>query len=178
MANVGTRERSEGRAFFPFDTRDLEGSSLHTVAPTRQPLPCDSRLPSCTQQLYHCRLACCFWSRSQALGVPEAHISVRSPSTATSSSERRALKTSPAETQTQLWSSGTNIVEWMISGLPWWLSGKESTCRWRRRGFDPWVRKIPWRKKWQPTPVFLPGKSHGQSLVGYSPWGHKELDMT
>ncbi len=39
--------------------------------------------------------------------------------------------------------------------------------------------KIHWRRKWQPTPVFLPGESHGQrSLVGYSPWGHKELDMT
>ena len=46
-----------------------------------------------------------------------------------------------------------------------------------RPGFDPWVRKIPWRRKWQPTPVFLPGKSHGQrSLVGYSPWGRKESD--
>ena len=44
---------------------------------------------------------------------------------------------------------------------------------------DPWVRKIPWRRKWQPTPVFLPGKSHGRrSLVGYSPWGGKELDTT
>ena len=44
-------------------------------------------------------------------------------------------------------------------------------------GFDPWVRMIPWRRKWQPTPVFLPGKSHGQrSIVGYSPWGLKELD--
>ena len=42
-----------------------------------------------------------------------------------------------------------------------------------------WVRKIPWQRKWQPTPVFLPGKSHGQrSLVGYSPWGHKESDTT
>ena len=49
----------------------------------------------------------------------------------------------------------------------------------RRRGFHPWVRKIPWRRKWQPTPVFLPAKSHGQrSLVGYSPWGCKELDAT
>ena len=48
-----------------------------------------------------------------------------------------------------------------------------------RSGFDPWVGKIPWRKKWQPTPVFLPGESHGQrNLVGYSPWGHKESDMT
>ena len=64
-------------------------------------------------------------------------------------------------------------------GLPWWLSSKESTCQCRRHRFDPWVGKIPWRRKWQPTPVFLPGESHGQrSLGGYSPWGHKELDMT
>ena len=49
---------------------------------------------------------------------------------------------------------------------------------WRPR-FDPWVRKMPWRRKWQPTPVLLPGKLHGQrSLGGYSPWGHKQLDMT
>ena len=45
--------------------------------------------------------------------------------------------------------------------------------------FDPWVGKITWRRKWLPTPVPLPGKSHGQrSLVGYSPWGHKESDTT
>ena len=45
--------------------------------------------------------------------------------------------------------------------------------------FSPWVRKIPWRRTWQPTPVFLPEKFQGQrSLVGYSPWSHKELDMT
>ena len=44
-------------------------------------------------------------------------------------------------------------------------------------GFDPWVRKIPWRRKWQPTPVFLPGKPP-QSLVGCSPWDCKELDTT
>ena len=45
--------------------------------------------------------------------------------------------------------------------------------------YDSWVRKIPWRRKWQPTPGFLPGESHGQrSLVGYSPRGHKESDMT
>ena len=43
---------------------------------------------------------------------------------------------------------------------------------------DPWVGKIPSRRAWQPTPVFLPGKSHGQkNLAGYSPWGHKELDI-
>ena len=42
-----------------------------------------------------------------------------------------------------------------------------------------WVRKTPWRRKWQPTPVLLPGKFHGQrSLAGYSPWGHEESDTT
>ena len=58
-------------------------------------------------------------------------------------------------------------------GLSRWLSSKESACqcrRCRRAGFDPWIGKIPWSRKWQPTPVFLPGKSHGQgSLAGYSP---------
>ena len=45
--------------------------------------------------------------------------------------------------------------------------------------FNPWVRKILWRRAWQPTPVFLPGESHGQrSLMGYNPWGRKESDMT
>ena len=48
-----------------------------------------------------------------------------------------------------------------------------------RGRFDPWVRKIPWRRVWQPTPIFLPAESHGErSLVGYRPWGHKELDTT
>ena len=60
--------------------------------------------------------------------------------------------------------------------LPWWLSSKESTYQCRRHGFNPWVGKIPERRKWQLTPVFLPGKSHGQrSLVGQSPWGHKRV---
>ena len=63
--------------------------------------------------------------------------------------------------------------------LPWWLSGKESTCQCRRCRFDPWIRKIPWRRKWQSALVFLPGEFPGQrSLVGYSPWGRKEADMT
>ena len=49
----------------------------------------------------------------------------------------------------------------------------------RRLGFDPWVGKMPWKRKWQPAPVFLPGKSHGQRrLAGYSPWGWKESDTT
>ena len=49
----------------------------------------------------------------------------------------------------------------------------------RKTEFDPWVRKIPWKRKWQPTPVLLPGKFHGRgSRVGYSPWACKESDMT
>ena len=62
---------------------------------------------------------------------------------------------------------------------PRWLMVKNSPAsrRCRRCGFDPWVRKIPWSRTWQPTLVFLPGESHGQkSLVGYSPWGCKESD--
>ena len=64
-------------------------------------------------------------------------------------------------------------------GLPRWHTGEGSTCKCRRRGFDSWVGKIPWRRKWLLTPVFLPGKSHGhRSTVGYSPWVTKELGMT
>ena len=58
----------------------------------------------------------------------------------------------------------------------------ETPCqcrRCKRCRFDPWVRKIPWRRKWQLIPVFFLGESHGQSLVGYySPWGCKEADTT
>ena len=58
---------------------------------------------------------------------------------------------------------------------PRWCSGKDSACQCRklkRGGFHPWVGKIPWRRKWQPTPRFLPRKFHGQkSLAGYSSWG-------
>ena len=67
-------------------------------------------------------------------------------------------------------------------GLPRWLSGKESACQCRRhwrRKFNPSIRKMPWRRKWQATLMFLLGKSQGQgSLVGYSPWGHKESEAT
>ena len=63
-----------------------------------------------------------------------------------------------------------------------WHSAKEFTCQCRRHErckFYPWVREIPWRRKWQPTPVFLPGNSHEQrSLVGYSVWGLEESDTT
>jgi len=65
-----------------------------------------------------------------------------------------------------------------MRGLPWWLGGKESACQYRRCGFDPWVGKMPWSRKWQLTPVFLLGKLHGQrNLVGYSPCSHKEMRL-
>ena len=60
--------------------------------------------------------------------------------------------------------------------LPWWLRGQESACWCRRLQFDTWFGNIPWRRKWQPTPVFLSGKFHGQrSLEGHSPWGCKRV---
>ena len=66
--------------------------------------------------------------------------------------------------------------------FPGSASGKELACQSRRcktLGFNPWVKEIPWRRAWQPTPVFLPGESHGQKgLVGYSPEGYKEWDVT
>ena len=77
------------------------------------------------------------------------------------------------------WGSSQRV----MCGFPGGASGKKKpSCQCRRRqrlGFNLWVRKISWNGKWQPTPVFLPRKFHGQSaLVGYSPWGHKESDMT
>ena len=60
-----------------------------------------------------------------------------------------------------------------------WLRGQRIRLQCGRPGFDPWVRKTPWRREWLPTPVFLPGEFHGQrSLVGYNSWGHKESDTT
>ena len=71
---------------------------------------------------------------------------------------------------------------YIYTGFPGGAGGKESTCQWRRHKkceFDPWVEKILWRRAWQPTLVVLLGEPHGhRSLVGYSPWGCKELDMT
>ena len=75
-----------------------------------------------------------------------------------------------------------NHIAVLIMSFPGGTSGKEPACHCRRHkkhGFDPWVGKIPWRKAWQPTPVFLPRESHAQkSLVGYSPQGSTETDTT
>ena len=68
---------------------------------------------------------------------------------------------------------------YQLRGFPGGPSDKEPTCQCRRCSFDPWVGKMPWRREWQPTPVSLPGESHGQrSLVGDSPWGPKEWTTT
>ena len=72
--------------------------------------------------------------------------------------------------------SRASLVAQMVKCLP-----ATPTCQCRRHRSDPWVGvgKIPWRRKWQPTPVLLPGKFHElRTLVGYSPWGRKESDMT
>ena len=67
----------------------------------------------------------------------------------------------------------------LLTGFPGGSDGKSVCLQCGRLGFDPWVRKIPWRRKWQSTPALLPGKSHGQRrLVDYSPWGRKESDTT
>ena len=70
----------------------------------------------------------------------------------------------------------------LLMGFPGGASGTEPVCqcrRLKRHRINPWVRKIPWRRKWEPAPVFLPEESHGErSLAGYSPWGREELDMT
>ena len=68
------------------------------------------------------------------------------------------------------------------AGLPWWLSSKTPACQCRRGGFDPWVEYFPWRKKWLPTPVFLPGKIPWTPPVeepgGLLSMGPQEWDMT
>ena len=86
-------------------------------------------------------------------------------------------------TEKGLWNRDRNWEErWkMVNmfGLPRWLKLQRICLQSRRCRFHPWVGKIPCRKKWLPTPVFLPGESHGQrSPAGYRPWGHKESDMT
>ena len=75
-----------------------------------------------------------------------------------------------------------HLFSYLFGPFPGGANGKEPTCQYRdvRDSFDPCVGKIPWSRKWQPTPIFLPRESHGQrSLVGYnSLWGRKEPDTT
>ena len=89
----------------------------------------------------------------------------------------RITREAPISSSTPHWSFVVDLIFW--GGFPGGARGKDPACRRRRydrRRFDSWVGKIPWRRKWQPTPVCLPGKSHGQrSLVGYRPRGPKRV---
>ena len=93
----------------------------------------------------------------------------------------RFMSCYPLSDRTQL-PSATALSPVLTLYVPGGAKSKEPACQHRRHKrcrFSPWVGKIPWRRKWQPSLVFLPGKSHGQrSLAGYSPWGCKESDMT
>jgi len=83
------------------------------------------------------------------------------------------VRESPLRVIQRIVDSGKN--HWATQVAQWQRIHLQCT----RHEFSPWVKKIPWRRKWQPTPVFLPGEFHGQrGLVGYSAWGHKELDTT
>ena len=81
-----------------------------------------------------------------------------------------------------IWPEKDHVLSISPQGFPGGISGKEPACECRTPkgcGFHSWVGKIPWRREWQPTPVFLWGESHGQrSLVGYCLWSCKESDMT
>ena len=87
------------------------------------------------------------------------------------------LDSSATDTWDQIILCGGSPMHWRM--FTRWLTQWRICLQSRRPQFDPWVGKIPWRTKWQPTPIFLPRKFHGQrSLVGYSSWGRRELDTT
>ena len=84
-----------------------------------------------------------------------------------------------AKSQTRLSDFTLHFSKFFLCLLKCQTNKKKIFLKSGRPWFDPWVGKIPWRRTWQPTPVFLPGESHGwRSMVGYSPPGRKELDMT
>ena len=79
----------------------------------------------------------------------------------------------------ELWFKRKECTIYYLKGASLVAQMVKNLLQCRRPQFDPWVGKIPWRREWLPTPVFLPGEFHGdRSLVGYSSWSHKELDTT
>ena len=98
----------------------------------------------------------------------ECHVKRYREKTATNNPRRKAWNTSfPHSPQKE----STLLTPWLRTSS---LSSNEFACQYRRHGFDPWVGKVPWRRAWQPTPVFLPRKSNGQrSLAGCSPLGRR-----
>ena len=111
-------------------------------------------------------------SKKKIIGHSPCFLGVNKPR----SPDRRVINTSDTYFFKQILFSimvycTSQVAQWLIIRLPMQVL--------RRPRFDLWIGKIPWKKKWQPIAVFLPGKPHGQrSLVGYSPWGCKELDTT
>ena len=96
-------------------------------------------------------------------------------------SSHSTLPLSQSQASSDLLSISIDLLIYNITyELSQWLSGKESACQCQRCKFRPWIRKIPWRRKWQPTAVFLPGRSHGErNLMGYTVHGDaKKSDMT
>ena len=94
-----------------------------------------------------------------------------------------AMPSSRESSQPRDWTdvSYLSLLHWKAGSWvpPCSSDGKESACNVGDLGSIPESGRFPWRRKWQPTPVFLPGESHGRrSLAGYSPWGFKELDTT
>ena len=125
---------------------------------------------SATSYLMRSHLACWVTSDENSAAIPLTHCSaLLNVAVATRGLHYRICVCRGKKLYWHIISPTTPLRE-----LPQWLSGKESICQCRRPKFDPWAGKIPWRRKWQPTPVFLPGKFHGQrSLAGYSPWNCK-----
>ena len=116
----------------------------------------------------HCGREVSTWHPQRSLRITQNRpLLTNAPNPTVSTGSRQRLITNPDSSST---------------GFPGRISSKEPTShcrRLKRRGFDPWVRRIHFRRARQPTPVLLPGESHGhRSLVGYSPQGCKELDMT
>ena len=129
--------------------------------------------PSCIHQQPQLTMCVMNHSDPQATSIQMTLFQIHNPSSAADPLKPTSTGQFPITCTVE----GTSFL-----GLSRWHSGKESACQCRSRrvhGLDPWIGKIPWRRKWQPTPVFLPGESHGQrSLAGYSPWGCKESDMS
>ena len=91
------------------------------------------------------------------------------------------LKNRTNQKQQQPWQESLKELAKALSlfVIPWWLRWERICLQCRRSGFNPWVRKVPWRREWLPTPVFLSGEFYGQrSLAGYNPQGHREADTT
>ena len=111
-------------------------------------------------------------SKKKIIGHSPCFLGVNKPR----SPDRRVINTSDMYFFKQILFS---IMVYCTSQVAQWLRIRLPMQVLRRPRFDLWIGKIPWKKKWQPIAVFLPGKPHGQrSLVGYSPWGCKELDTT